>query len=219
MKGGPRRRASPDRRRAAAPIMRRLFPGVPGGPSRDERDDLEHRVELARAGQCATPFGIRAMQELETLNPSKGPRRTLRSCFWRSTRLGWRSSRPGSSRSARPRAPRTRQGSSSQHGSPPAVATIVAILAATLPVEAARGFAFALELSNFELRTLCGKFKFEVQVRPRRRSRPPALRPMDRRPVPRGGGVALGFELAISSRPSRGTRSSARCCRSGRFRS
>jgi len=58
--------------RAAAPIMRRLFPQVPQDHPAMSAMILSIASNFLGLGNAATPFGIRAMQELDTLNPDKG---------------------------------------------------------------------------------------------------------------------------------------------------
>ena len=58
--------------RAAAPVMRRLFPEVPPDHPAMSAMILNIASNVLGLGNAATPFGIRAMQELERLNPVKG---------------------------------------------------------------------------------------------------------------------------------------------------
>ncbi|HEX4822780.1 MAG TPA: nucleoside recognition domain-containing protein [Candidatus Polarisedimenticolaceae bacterium] len=58
--------------RAAAPVMRRLFRGVPADHPAMSAMLLSIASNILGLGSAATPFGIRAMQELDTLNPRKG---------------------------------------------------------------------------------------------------------------------------------------------------
>ena len=57
---------------AAAPIMRRLFPEVPEDHPAMSAMILNIASNILGLGNAATPFGIRAMQELDRLNPEKG---------------------------------------------------------------------------------------------------------------------------------------------------
>jgi spore maturation protein SpmA len=57
---------------AAAPVMRRLFPDVPEDHPAMSAMILNIASNLLGLGNAATPFGIRAMQELDRLNPVKG---------------------------------------------------------------------------------------------------------------------------------------------------
>jgi spore maturation protein SpmA len=57
---------------AAAPVMRRLFPDVPEDHPAMSAMILNIASNILGLGNAATPFGIRAMQELERLNPVKG---------------------------------------------------------------------------------------------------------------------------------------------------
>lgn len=58
--------------RVFAPIMRRLFPDVPENHPAMSAMILNIASNVLGLGNAATPFGIRAMQELDRLNPAKG---------------------------------------------------------------------------------------------------------------------------------------------------
>lgn len=58
--------------RAFAPVMRRLFPDVPENHPAMSAMILNIASNVLGLGNAATPFGIRAMQELDRLNPVKG---------------------------------------------------------------------------------------------------------------------------------------------------
>jgi spore maturation protein SpmA len=58
--------------RATAPIMRRLFPEVPEDHPAMSAMILNIACNVLGLGNAATPFGVRAMQELDALNPVKG---------------------------------------------------------------------------------------------------------------------------------------------------
>jgi spore maturation protein A len=58
--------------RLVRPLMRRLFPEVPGEHPAMGSMVLNLSANLLGLGNAATPFGVRAMQELETLNPRQG---------------------------------------------------------------------------------------------------------------------------------------------------
>jgi len=58
--------------RLAAPILRRLFPGVPDGHPAMGAIVMNVSANVLGLGNAATPFGVRAMQELEALNPLPG---------------------------------------------------------------------------------------------------------------------------------------------------
>ncbi len=58
--------------RAVAPVMRRLFPGVPADHPAMSAMVLNIASNMLGLGNAATPFGIRAMMELDRLNPVKG---------------------------------------------------------------------------------------------------------------------------------------------------
>ncbi len=58
--------------RAVRPLMVRLFPEVPAEHPAMGAIILNISANVLGLGNAATPFGIRAMQELDTLNPDKG---------------------------------------------------------------------------------------------------------------------------------------------------
>ena len=58
--------------RALGPLMRRLFPEVPPDHPAMGAMILNLSANMLGMGNAATPFGIRAMQELDRLNPRKG---------------------------------------------------------------------------------------------------------------------------------------------------
>jgi spore maturation protein A len=58
--------------RLVAPLLRRLFPGIPGDHPAMGAIVMNVAANMLGLGNAATPFGIRAMQELETLNPHPG---------------------------------------------------------------------------------------------------------------------------------------------------
>lgn len=58
--------------RAARPVMRRLFPDVPPDHPAMGAMLLNVSANVLGLGNAATPFGVKAMQELETLNPHPG---------------------------------------------------------------------------------------------------------------------------------------------------
>lgn len=58
--------------RAVAPVMRRLFPGVPPDHPAMSAMVLNIGSNFLGLANAATPFGIRAMMELDRLNPRKG---------------------------------------------------------------------------------------------------------------------------------------------------
>lgn len=58
--------------RAVAPLMRRLFPDVPEDHPAMSAMILNITANMLGLANAATPFGIRAMQELDTLNGRKG---------------------------------------------------------------------------------------------------------------------------------------------------
>ena len=58
--------------RTVQPLMLKLFPGVPGDHPAMGAMVLNISANVLGLGNAATPFGIRAMQELDKLNPHKG---------------------------------------------------------------------------------------------------------------------------------------------------
>lgn len=55
-----------------APVMRKLFPEVPSDHPAQSAMALYFAANILGIGNAATPFGLKAMQELQTLNPTKG---------------------------------------------------------------------------------------------------------------------------------------------------
>ncbi len=58
--------------RVARPALRLLFPSVPADHPAMGAMLMNIAANLLGLGNAATPFGIKAMQELDTLNPHKG---------------------------------------------------------------------------------------------------------------------------------------------------
>lgn len=58
--------------RAMRPLMRRLFPDVPAGHPAMGSMLMNMAANMLGLGNAATPLGLRAMQDLETLNPRPG---------------------------------------------------------------------------------------------------------------------------------------------------
>jgi spore maturation protein A len=58
--------------RALRPVLRRLFPEVPDAHPALGSMVMNIAANLLGLGNAATPFGVKAMQELETLNPRQG---------------------------------------------------------------------------------------------------------------------------------------------------
>src|SRR5215471_2676288 len=58
--------------RATAPVLKRLFPDVPPDHPAMSAMILSIGANILGLANAATPFGIRAMQELDRLNPVKG---------------------------------------------------------------------------------------------------------------------------------------------------
>lgn len=54
-----------------APVMRKLFPEVPADHPAQSAMALYFAANILGIGNAATPFGLKAMQELQTLNPTK----------------------------------------------------------------------------------------------------------------------------------------------------
>jgi spore maturation protein A len=57
--------------RVMAPLVSRLFPGVPADHPAMGNMLMNMAANLLGMGGAATPFGLKAMQELQTLNPRK----------------------------------------------------------------------------------------------------------------------------------------------------
>lgn len=57
--------------KAISPLMRKLFPEVPADHPANSAMALYFAAEILGIGNAATPFGLKAMQELQTLNPTK----------------------------------------------------------------------------------------------------------------------------------------------------
>ncbi|MES2186198.1 MAG: nucleoside recognition domain-containing protein [Pseudomonadota bacterium] len=58
--------------RVAAPLLRGLFPGVPAGHPAQGAMTMNISANLLGLDNAATPLGLKAMRELETLNPEPG---------------------------------------------------------------------------------------------------------------------------------------------------
>jgi spore maturation protein SpmA len=58
--------------RGLAPVMRRLFPDIPDDHPAMGAMIMNIAANILGLGNAATPFGLKAMQELERLNPHKG---------------------------------------------------------------------------------------------------------------------------------------------------
>lgn len=56
---------------AISPVMKLLFPGVPKDQSRKFGHSHVHCGQRSRLGNACTPLGIKAMQELQTLNKTE----------------------------------------------------------------------------------------------------------------------------------------------------
>jgi spore maturation protein A len=56
--------------RALRPVTRWLFPDVPAGHSAEGAMLMNISANLLGLGNAATPFGLKAMRELQTLNPT-----------------------------------------------------------------------------------------------------------------------------------------------------
>ena len=54
-----------------APVMRKLFPEVPADHPANSAMALYFAANILGIGNAATPFGLKAMQELQSLNPTK----------------------------------------------------------------------------------------------------------------------------------------------------
>lgn len=58
--------------KAIAPVMRLLFPDVPAEHPANSAMALYFAANILGIGNAATPFGLKAMAELQTLNPTRG---------------------------------------------------------------------------------------------------------------------------------------------------
>jgi len=67
--------------RAARPIFRPLFPDVPEGHPAISAMLLNIAANMLGLGNAATPFGIKAMEELEKLNPKPGTATNAQALF------------------------------------------------------------------------------------------------------------------------------------------
>jgi spore maturation protein A len=67
--------------RAARPIFRPLFRDVPDGHPAISAMLLNIAANMLGLGNAATPFGIKAMEELEKLNPDKGTATNAQALF------------------------------------------------------------------------------------------------------------------------------------------
>lgn len=56
--------------RAFAPLMRRLFPGIPEGHAAGSAIVMNMAANMLGLDNAATPLGLKAMKELQTLNPT-----------------------------------------------------------------------------------------------------------------------------------------------------
>jgi spore maturation protein A len=66
---------------AARPLMRRLFPEVPPEHPAMGAMIMNVSANVLGLGNAATPFGVKAMQELETLNPRPGTATNAQALF------------------------------------------------------------------------------------------------------------------------------------------
>ena len=67
--------------RVMRPVFRPLFPGVPDGHPAISAMVLNIAANMLGLGNAATPFGIKAMEELDTLNPTKGTATNAQALF------------------------------------------------------------------------------------------------------------------------------------------
>ena len=67
--------------RAARPVFRPLFRDVPDGHPAISSMLLNIAANMLGLGNAATPFGIKAMEELEKLNPHKGTATNAQALF------------------------------------------------------------------------------------------------------------------------------------------
>lgn len=66
---------------AARPVMRRLFPEVPPEHPAMGAMIMNVSANVLGLGNAATPFGVKAMQELEALNPRPGTATNAQALF------------------------------------------------------------------------------------------------------------------------------------------
>jgi len=67
--------------RAVRPIFRPLFPGVPDGHPALSAMVLNIAANMLGLGNAATPFGLKAMEELDKLNPQPGTATNAQALF------------------------------------------------------------------------------------------------------------------------------------------
>src|SRR5205814_8416781 len=67
--------------RLARPLFRPLFPGIPDGHPAISAMLLNIAANMLGLGNAATPFGIKAMEELEKLNPHPGTATNAQALF------------------------------------------------------------------------------------------------------------------------------------------
>ena len=67
--------------RLVRPVFRPLFPGVPDGHPAISAMLLNIAANMLGLGNAATPFGIKAMEELEKLNPTPGTATNAQALF------------------------------------------------------------------------------------------------------------------------------------------
>jgi spore maturation protein A len=58
--------------KAIAPIMKKLFPGIPAGHPAMASMTMNIAANMLGLSNAATPLGLKAMEDLETLNPYPG---------------------------------------------------------------------------------------------------------------------------------------------------
>src|SRR5436309_5222043 len=63
------------------PLFRPLFPGVPDGHPALSAMVLNIAANMLGLGNAATPFGLKAMEELDKLNPEKGTATNAQALF------------------------------------------------------------------------------------------------------------------------------------------
>ena len=95
--------------RAFGPLFRRLFPGIPTGHPAGGAIVMNLSANVLGLDNAATPLGLKAMKELQTLNPRARPRHRRHDPVHGDQRLvGHGRCRSRSSPSARSSAPPTR---------------------------------------------------------------------------------------------------------------
>ena len=75
--------------RLIRPVLVRLFPDVPPDHPAMGAMVMNIAANALGLGNAATPFGLKAMKELNDLNTQKEPPPMQWFCFWPSIQVGW----------------------------------------------------------------------------------------------------------------------------------